>query len=110
MDLLAQAGAGGVDIGNIFGSRFGRDLGLGDFVSIILSNAVAIAASLLFFILLFGGISLIMGAGQNNPEQAAKGKKAITAAVAGFVIIFVSFWIIQIIEAIIGPIILNNLW
>ena len=110
MNLLTQAGTDGVNIGNKFGSRFGQDLGLGSFVSLILSNAVVIAATLLFFILLFGGISIIMGAGQNNPEQAAKGKKAITAAVAGFVIIFAAYWIINLVQMVTNISILSSMF
>jgi len=102
MASLAQ-----VDIGKTFDSPFGQNLGLGDFASTILSNAVAIAAIILFFLLLFGGISIIMGAGQNNPEAAARGRKAATAAVSGFIIIFAAYWIIQIVELITGVSILS---
>ena len=48
-----------------------------------------------------------MGAGEDNPEKAKKGKQAITAALIGFMIIFCSYWIIKIIEIITGVSILN---
>jgi len=103
MDKLAQ-----VNIGSTFGSRFGQDLGLSNLVSIILSNAMIIAGILMFVLILVGGFGIIMSAGSDNPEGAAKGKKAITAAVIGFIIIFASYWIIKIIETLTGLQILNS--
>lgn len=91
-----------VNIGEEFGSPFGREYGLADLVSIILSNALVVAGIILLFLLIFGGISMIVGAGQDNPEQAAKGRQAATSAVIGFIIIFAAYWIIQIIETITG--------
>ncbi len=43
-----------------------------------------------------------------NAEKTDKGKQAITGAIIGFVIIFASYWIIQIIEIITGVNILNS--
>ncbi|MCK4588586.1 hypothetical protein KAT60_02095 [Candidatus Woesebacteria bacterium] len=97
MEKIAQ-----IDIGKEFGSPFGKDYGLADLVSIILSNALVVAGIILLFLLIFGGISMIMGAGQDNPEAAAKGKQAATSAVIGFIIIFAAYWIIQIIETVTG--------
>ena len=91
-----------VDIGESFGSPFGQTYGLADLVSVILSNAIVVAGIILLFLLIFGGVSMIIGAGQDNPEAAGKGKQAATAAVIGFIIIFAAYWIIQIIETITG--------
>jgi hypothetical protein len=91
-----------VDIGQIFDSPIGQTLGIGDIVSIVLSNSIILAGVILVFLLIFGGISIIMGAGQNNPESAAKGKQAITAALIGFLIVFSAYWIIQIVEVMTG--------
>lgn len=91
-----------VDIGSTFNSPIGQTVGLGDLVSIIVSNAIIIAGVIMIFLLIFGGISIIMGAGQDNPEAAARGKQAATSAVIGFIIIFAAYWIIQIIEFMTG--------
>jgi len=80
----------------------GQGLGFAYFVSIILSNAIVIAGILLLFLLIFGGISIIIGAGSGKKDDIAKGQKAVTAAVAGFLIIFTAYWIIRIIEIITG--------
>ena len=91
-----------VDIGDQFfgpGSHKLKELtGIGDLVTVILSNALVIAGIIMLFLLVFGGVSMVIGAGRDNPEQAAKGKQAATAAVIGFIIIFAAYWIIQIVE------------
>lgn len=75
---------------------------LGKLVSIIISNLYVLAGILLLLLLIFGGFGMIMGAGGGNPEQTAKGGKAVGAALGGFLIIFLSYWIIKIIEVITG--------
>jgi hypothetical protein len=80
---------------------------LGSLISTILPNVYILAGLILFVLLLFGGFSFIMGAGGGNPEQANRGKQAIVAAVVGFGLIFASYWIVQIIQAVTGIDILN---
>jgi len=80
---------------------------VGSLVSIIVNAAFVLAGIILLFFLIFGGISIIAGAGKDNPEQAAKGKQAITSAVLGFVVVFASYWIVQLIELVTGITILN---
>lgn len=76
-------------------------------ISTLLRNVYVLAGIILFILLIVGGLSFIMGAGEENPEKAKKGKQAITAALMGFVIIFCSYWIIRIIEIITGMKIFN---
>lgn len=80
---------------------------VGNIITGLLKNIYVLAGIILFILLIVGGLSFIMGAGEENPEKAKKGKQAITAALIGFVIIFCSFWIIRIIETITGMNILN---
>jgi len=75
---------------------------LGKLVSVILPNIYVLAGIILFLLLIAGGYGIIMGAGAGDSGQVSKGQKAVTAAVIGFIIIFASWWIIQIIEAITG--------
>ena len=79
----------------------------GDIITNLLKNIYVLAGIVLFILLIVGGLSFIMGAGEENPEKAKKGKQAITAALIGFVIIFCSYWIIRIIEIITGMNIFN---
>ena len=93
-----------VDIGEKFDSPFGQDGGktLGDLISVILQAAFALAGVIFIFLLVFGGISIIAGGGNQNPEQTAKGKQAITSALIGFVVVFAAYWIVRLIEEILG--------
>lgn len=79
----------------------------GAFISILLKNIYVLAGVFLLILLIFGGVSIIMGAGQGDAKKTGQGKKAATAAVVGFLVIFASYWIIQIIEAVTGIKILN---
>jgi len=90
---------------------FGQGLGigssptyltLGSFVSNILPNIYVVAGLILFFLMIGGGLMFMVSGSQQNPEGAAKGKQAITAALIGFLIIFASYWIIEIIQVITG--------
>jgi hypothetical protein len=76
--------------------------GVGTLTSIIISNALVIAGIIVLFFLVAGGIGMISGAGQDNPEKAEKSKKTITSAIVGFVVIFAAYWIVQIIGKITG--------
>lgn len=105
MEKLAQ-----VNIGTEFfgGENSLTELsGIGGLVSIVIQAAFAIAGIIFLFLLIGGGISIIAGAGNDNPEQAAKGKKAITSAIVGFLVVFASYWIVQLIEELTGIIILG---
>lgn len=79
----------------------------GALISVILKNVYTLAGILLLVLLIFGGFSVIMGAGQGDPKKAGQGKKAATAAVIGFLIIFTSYWIIKLVEFITGVNIFN---
>lgn len=88
-----------VEIGKAFGSPFTT---FGQLVSVIISNLYILAGIVLFFLVIFGGFSIIAGAGRGDAEQAARGRQALTWAVIGFLIIFTSYWIIQLIERLTG--------
>ena len=78
-----------------------------DIVNVILKNAFMLAGLMAFVVLVFGGFSVIMGAGAGDTKQVGKGTSAITGAVIGILIIVISVWIIQILEKITGQPILS---
>jgi len=80
----------------------------GVLISVLLKNVYMLAGVLLLVLLIFGGFSIIMGAGQGDAKKTGQGKKAATSAVVGFLVIFASYWIIQIIQIITGVEILNK--
>ena len=96
-----------IPISSYFNSPYGRGRGFADFASVILSNAVVFAGVIFFLLLVVGGITIIAGAGSGNKDDIAKGKKAVFSAIAGFLIIFTSYWIIVVAENIFGFAILN---
>lgn len=75
-------------------------------ISAWLPNVYVVAGIIIFFYLLLGGFTMITSAG--NFEKLKQGQKAITTAIMGFVIIFASYWIIQIIQIITGVPILKS--
>lgn len=80
------------------GSNGGKTLG--DLISLILKFSFVIAGVLILVMFLIAGFQIVMGAGQNNPDSAKKGKQAATTAAIGFVIVFVAYWIVRLIEII----------
>jgi hypothetical protein len=80
---------------------------IGEILSNLLNNVYVLAGVILFILLIVGGFMFMIGAGQENPEKAKKGKQAITAALIGFAVIFCSYWIIRIIEIVTAVNILN---
>ena len=102
--ILAQ-----VDIGEDF--QIKPNLGIGELpqfqsvwalISTILPNLYVAAGLILLFFLIFGGITIILGAGKGESEEAEKGKKIITNTLIGFLVIFLSYWIIRLVEIITG--------
>ncbi len=95
-----------VDIGTSFfgnnSSPLAQLTSVGDLVSLILKISFVIAGVLILFFMVVAGFQMVAGAGTNNPESAKKGKEAASAAVIGFVIVFVAYWIVRIIEIISG--------
>jgi len=94
-----QLGNRGID--NVFPT-------FGNLFSTILFNVYIIAGIIFLFLLIFGGLSFIIGAGSQDSGKVANGQKALTAAIGGFIVIFLSYFIIQIIEVITGVNIINS--
>lgn len=101
-NLLAQ-----VDIGKVL--PLGTDRSVGEvysepasLVNIILRNGLTLAGIILLVLLVAGGTMMIASAGSGDPKKAAAGKSLITDALIGFLVIFLSYFIIQIIEVLTG--------
>jgi|GEM_PF-776142 len=77
------------------------------FVDVLIKNAFVISGVIFFILLIFGGFTFIVSAGGGDAKKAEQSKQTITAAATGLVLIFASYWIIQIIEVITGVKILN---
>lgn len=73
---------------------------LGYILSSLIPYLFILAGMFLFVYLILGGFQLMVSRGDPKAVEAAKGK--ITNAIIGFVIIFASFWIVQILQKIFG--------
>ena len=76
------------------------------FISAVLPNVYIITGVILLLYLIFGGFLIITGGA--DVETTKKGQQSITNAIIGFILVFASYWIIQIIEVITGLKILGN--
>ncbi|MCL5003916.1 MAG: hypothetical protein M1352_01440 [Patescibacteria group bacterium] len=73
---------------------------LGSVVSAFLPVIISLAGLALFAYLLLGGIKYLTSGGDDKALMEAR--KIITNAVIGMIIVFISFWIIRIVETVLG--------
>lgn len=73
---------------------------LGNILNVAIPYLFGIAGFLLLLYLIFGGFSYMMSGG--DPKAAESAKQKITNAVIGFVIIFVAYWLVQLLGMILG--------
>ncbi|MFQ6033182.1 MAG: hypothetical protein ACE5K2_09710 [Candidatus Zixiibacteriota bacterium] len=71
---------------------------LGQVISALLPYLYVIAGLILFGAIIVSGFQFLISAG--DPKKTAEAKGCLTNAIIGFAIIFVSWWLIQIIEVI----------
>ncbi len=106
MNTLAQVSIGDKFFGG--GSKFQSLGAVGSLVTLFLNISFVLAGVILLIYFIMGGIGMIAGAGSQNPQQIEKGKQAATSALIGFVVVFVSYWIVKLIEQITGVSILGQ--
>lgn len=92
------------DIPEFAGSKLLEWTTIGDVFSDALKYVFIFAGLGVLVYLLYGGFQLMISGGDPAAIDEAKGK--ITNAIIGFIIIFTSYWLIQIIETIFGMTIL----
>ncbi len=73
---------------------------IGGLISALLPYIFVIAGLILFFIIIGAGFSMFTSAG--NPEKSKKASSQLISGLIGFIIIFVAYWIIQLLELIFG--------
>ncbi|OGD83783.1 hypothetical protein A2165_01205 [Candidatus Curtissbacteria bacterium RBG_13_40_7] len=73
---------------------------LGTLVSVLLSNAISIAGVVLVFLFILAGFVMVTGSG--DPQRLEQGKKIITYGIIGFIVVFVSYYIVLLIETSLG--------
>lgn len=101
MNKLSQ----GINIGEKFlgnNSLLLDPKNIGTYITAIVTGAISISGLVFLVILIIAGIGMIAGAGSNSPEKVEKSKKAATSALIGFVVVFMAYWIVKLIESITG--------
>jgi hypothetical protein len=73
---------------------------IGSLISSLIPYILVLAGLILFIFLIIGGFGLLTSGGSPDKVKAAQGK--ITSAVIGFVIIFISYWLVRILEIVLG--------
>ena len=77
----------------------------GGFINRALEFAFPLAGLILFLMITVGGFQMLTGAASKKSMDA--GKQRVSAAIVGFILLFASYWIIQIVERILGVNILS---
>ena len=78
----------------------GPTTNIGTIISTILPYLFVIAGLLLLFYLIYGGFHMMIAANDEKGLAEAKGK--ITNALIGFLLLFISYWLVQILGYILG--------
>lgn len=106
--LLAEA----VDIGKVTKLTETRTLdsykSFSDVINLIIQTSIIAASIILVVLLIFGGITFIINAGNGDAKKADQGKKTITASIIGFAIVIFAYLIIKVIETFTGLPILES--
>lgn len=86
-----------VDISEIpFFSRFSN---IGSLISVLLPNVLLFAGLILLVYIIVAGFKIMQSAGG---EEMGNAKQGITAAIIGFFLIFASYFIIKLIDYLLG--------
>lgn len=82
------------------GMNFGSGTKITHLINYLLPTIFYLAGLILFVMLIVGGFGMLTSGGNPDKMKAAQGK--ITSAVIGFVIIFISYWLMRILEIVFG--------
>ena len=81
-------------------TRFTTSSNIGTLLNAINLIIFPLAGLVLLLYLLYGGYNMMLSGG--DPKKAASAKGIITTALIGFVVIFLSYWIVRIVGSILG--------
>jgi len=73
---------------------------IGPLLGNLIPYIFAFAGMIMFVMFIMAGFTLLTAVG--NKEKVAKGSAMMTSSIIGFVIIFVAYWIMQLLEMILG--------
>lgn len=73
---------------------------LADVVNKLMLFLIPLAAIILFLVLVWGGFDYMTSAG--NPEKTKSAQAKLTSAVIGFILLFLAYAIVKVIELVFG--------
>jgi hypothetical protein len=97
-DPLQIGGAENIGQFNSYSNKYSQFSTPAGIISEALNYIFPAAGLLLFVMIVWGGFEILSGAASSKSKDA--GKQRITAAITGFILLFASYWIIQIVEII----------
>lgn len=71
-----------------------------DLLNNVLPNVYVAAGVVIFFMFILGGFKVISSASDSHKME--EGKKTITFAIMGLLVVFASYWIIQLVQVVTG--------
>ena len=74
-------------------------------INVLMPNIFAIASLFVFLIIVGAGFKMVMN--PDNKKSMEEGKKALTYGIGGFLLLFASYWIVQLIQYVTGTTILG---
>ena len=91
-----------IDFNNLEGRNNFKFAGqsFGDIINFVIPYIFTAAGLLLLLYLIYGGYHMIISGGEPKALQEARGK--VTNALIGFIIVFISYWLVQIVGKILG--------
>lgn len=82
-----------------------KDKSLGEVITSLLPYVLTIAGLLMLGNIIYGGFTLMTAGG--DPAASKKGYGSIQFGIIGFLLVFVSFFVVQLVEVLLGVSILN---
>lgn len=73
---------------------------LGEILTKLLKYALPLGGIILFFMIVASGFQMLTAG--SDAKAMEKGKHQLTAAFVGFILLFVSFWLVKILEYVLG--------
>jgi hypothetical protein len=98
-DQLKLDTSGSTSIGSVFPVGPGQ-AGFFPFFWTIIKNVYILTGIVLLVMIIVGGIGMIANAG--NSEKQKQSSQTISSALIGYLIMFVAYWLVKIIEVITG--------
>jgi hypothetical protein len=80
--------------------KFSTSAGIGPIISALLPYLFAISGIILLLYLIYGGFQMMLSRGDPKAVQSAQAK--ITSAIVGFIIIFIAYWLVQLLARVLG--------